>query len=246
MSAVDFGVGAKYWLTEHVALRADLRDNVVSETFKYAYQNVEATVGAAFAFGGKGDSEAVAASATAAQATEVAAVNCPVPVPDTTPPGVSLTAPVNGATDVGWKRSVFVAFSEPMDPATLNSMTFYLQEGNDGVAGTVSDPTATSASITPAADLKPDTLYAARVTTGAKDLAGNALAGYVWSFKTNALPETNTETKIMIINKFVMLEDTHFEFDKAILTDAGKRMLDQNIKIMKDSPELTVRVAGYT
>ena len=250
MSLVDFGGGAKYWLTEHVALRADVRDNVVSEVFRYAYHNVSATMGVVFAFGGHKQVEPAAAQAPAvapAPAPAVAAVECPVPVADSTPPTVSLTAPVNGASDAAWHRNVYVAFSEPMDPATLNSKSFYLTQGDHPVAGTVSDPTATSASITPKDDLQPGTVYTARVTTAAKDLAGNALAkDYVWNFRTATTPESAVQTKVVIVNKFVMLEDTHFEFDQAVLTDAGKRMLDQNVKIMHDNPELKVRIAGFT
>ena len=256
MSLIDFGAGAKYWLSEHIALRADVRDNVVSETFRYAYHNVQATMGVVFAFGGHKHAEpapVVASAEAPAAAPAAAAVECPVPVPvaDTTRPTVSLTAPVKDASDANLRRNVYVSFSEPMDPATMNSTTFYLMQGNQPVAGTVSDPTATSASITPAANLKPGTVYTARVTTGAKDLAGNALASdYVWSFKTAAPPvntvQTNVQTKVVIVNKFVMLEDTHFEFDKATLTESGKGMLDQNVKIMRDNPELNVRIAGYT
>jgi OOP family OmpA-OmpF porin len=53
MSAFNFGVGAKYWMSEDVALRFDLRDNMVSEVFQEAFHNVEATIGITFALGGK-------------------------------------------------------------------------------------------------------------------------------------------------------------------------------------------------
>lgn len=46
----NFGVGAKYWLSETTALRADVRDII---TFDKTYHNAEATVGIVFAFGGK-------------------------------------------------------------------------------------------------------------------------------------------------------------------------------------------------
>jgi outer membrane beta-barrel protein len=250
MAVVDFGVGAKYWLAEHVALRVDVRDNVVSEVFRYAYHNVQATAGLVFAFGGRTHAEVVAAETAAAAAAAnptVATVECPVPAKDTTAPTVSLTAPVNGAADMGTRRKVYVSFSEPVDPATMNSSTFYLLQDKERVPGTVSDVTATSASITPTNALSPGTLYTARVTTGTKDLAGNALAkDYVWSFTTASVPEQKVETKVVIINKFVMLEDTHFQFDKAELTPEGKHMLDQNVKIMQDNPELKVRIAGFT
>lgn len=50
MSVVNFGVGAKYWLADKIALRADLRDNLVLDE---TIHNVEATVGVVFAFGGR-------------------------------------------------------------------------------------------------------------------------------------------------------------------------------------------------
>ena len=45
----------------------------------------------------------------------------------------------------------------------------------------------TGAIFAPASDLTASTVYTATITTGAKDLAGNALASdYVWSFTTGA------------------------------------------------------------
>lgn len=50
MSVVNFGVGAKYWVADNIALRLDLRDNMV---FDEKINNLEATLGIVFAFGGK-------------------------------------------------------------------------------------------------------------------------------------------------------------------------------------------------
>jgi OOP family OmpA-OmpF porin len=55
MRFVDYGVGAKYWVAEHVALRADLRDKM---TFDEHLHNLSATVGLVFAFGGASNAEA--------------------------------------------------------------------------------------------------------------------------------------------------------------------------------------------
>lgn len=49
MSVVNFGVGAKYWLADNIALRADIRDNLVLDE---RINNVETTLGVVFAFGG--------------------------------------------------------------------------------------------------------------------------------------------------------------------------------------------------
>src|SRR5207249_3369385 len=49
--------------------------------------------------------------------------------------------------------------------------------------------------FTPAIALAPLTPYTATVTTGARDLAGNALAtGFSWSFTTGATPDTTPPT----------------------------------------------------
>ena len=49
MSVVNFGAGAKYWLSDRVALRFDVRDNM---TIDEQISNVQLTLGAVFAFGG--------------------------------------------------------------------------------------------------------------------------------------------------------------------------------------------------
>lgn len=46
--------------------------------------------------------------------------------------------------------------------------------------------------------------------------------------------------------KEVVLKDSHFDFDKSELKPGGMRALRKNIRILKDNPEATVRVAGYT
>lgn len=53
MSTFNLGVGAKYWWSDNLALRFDLRDHYVGEVFDDSYHNLSATVGITFAFGGK-------------------------------------------------------------------------------------------------------------------------------------------------------------------------------------------------
>ena len=50
MDIISFGLGAKYWLRDNIALRFDLRDNMV---FDETIHNIQATLGIVFAFGGK-------------------------------------------------------------------------------------------------------------------------------------------------------------------------------------------------
>jgi outer membrane protein OmpA-like peptidoglycan-associated protein len=57
MSAFNVGVGAKLWLTDHIALRFDVQDYMVTEIFQETYHNIGVTAGIVFAFGGKAKPE---------------------------------------------------------------------------------------------------------------------------------------------------------------------------------------------
>ena len=106
---------------------------------------------------------------------------------DTTPPTVSSTLPGNGATAVVLNQTVSITFSEAMDAKTINTSTVSLAgPGTTAVAGTVVYYSGTNvASFTPSVNLAANTIYTATVTTGVKDLKGNAmLASKVWSFTT--------------------------------------------------------------
>jgi hypothetical protein len=99
-------------------------------------------------------------------------------------PQVTATLPANGATGVPLNQVVSATFNKIMDGATLTSSTFTLRQGGASVSGTVSY-SGFNASFTPTGNLTAATTYTATVTTGAKDLAGNALsADAVWSFTT--------------------------------------------------------------
>jgi hypothetical protein len=89
-------------------------------------------------------------------------------------------------------------FSEAMDPLTINTATFLFKQGATVVPGTTSY-SGLNAVFTPATALMPNTTYTATVTTGAKDLAGNALAlAYVWSWTTGAAADTIAPTVVLV------------------------------------------------
>jgi len=109
---------------------------------------------------------------------------------DTTAPSVSEISPAPGATKVARGTDVVATFSEAMDPTTLNTSTFKLYKcssttsttcptqitdapvkaGADGLSATLNPFGSTSTTLLPA-----KTKYKVVVTTGAKDVAGNAL-----------------------------------------------------------------------
>jgi hypothetical protein len=113
---------------------------------------------------------------------------------DTIPPTISSTAPLNSAAFVPLNASVTASFSEAMTPSSISATTFTLQQGTTTVAGTVSY-LGTTATFKPTGNLVASTAYTATVTTGAKDLPGNALAvSKTWSFTTGTVTDTTAPT----------------------------------------------------
>jgi hypothetical protein len=122
------------------------------------------------------------------------------PPADTTAPTVSSTSPANGNTGVAINKKISAVFSEAMDPLTIGTGTFTLKKGATAVAGSVAY-TGVTAVFTPASNLDVSTAYTATITTGAKDLAGNALAvTKTWSFITGTSTDTTAPTVIATIN----------------------------------------------
>jgi hypothetical protein len=103
---------------------------------------------------------------------------------DTTPPTVISTIPVDLAEGVAINANISATFSEGMDSDTISNATFTLKQGETIVDGAVTY-SGFVAEFNPTGDLDPDAVYTATITTGAKDLAGNALAANeIWSFTT--------------------------------------------------------------
>jgi hypothetical protein len=109
--------------------------------------------------------------------------------PDTVNPDVNATNPLADAINVPINRTLTATFNEVMDPAYINTTTFTLVTsiGGTPVAGTVSY-LGTTASFNPTNDLSINTEYNATITTGVKDLAGNAMfVNKKWTFNTGTL-----------------------------------------------------------
>jgi hypothetical protein len=111
---------------------------------------------------------------------------------DATPPTVSSTNPVTGATAVPVNADVTATFSEAVK--SVSATTFTLKAGTVSVAGTVT-LSGTTATFNPSAPLASATTYTATITTGVTDLANNALAASkVWTFTTGAGADTTPPT----------------------------------------------------
>jgi hypothetical protein len=113
--------------------------------------------------------------------------------PDLVPPTVSSTNPANGAIGICTNQTLTATFDEPMDAATITTVTFTLKATAGGsVTGVVSyDVPTNTASFDPDVDLTgtPATNYTATIkggVGGVTDAAGNPLAAdEVTTFTTN-------------------------------------------------------------
>lgn len=230
----NYGGGVKYFVSDNVALRGDVRHVVlVHDTGDH---NLEYSAGLTFQFGGV--QKTATALPPAEKTVEKAATPVIEKVVDTTAPTVSFTAPVNGATAAPVNQKVNAAFSEAMDPATINGSTFTLFQGNVPVIGNVTS-NASTATFTPARSFEKGKDYKARITTGAKDLAGNSLKNdYIWNFTAFSPPKT--------VKVLAKLQNSHFNFNSAEITENGKALLKLNVKIMKDDPKMKIHISGYT
>jgi Ice-binding-like/Bacterial Ig-like domain len=114
---------------------------------------------------------------------------------DKTPPTVTGTSPVLA---VAVDSSISATFSKAMDPSTVNATTFTMTQGSTSITGTVTYA-GTTAIFKPSTSLAANTVYTATITTGVKDLSGNALqTNFVWSFTTATSTSSCTQTAVSL------------------------------------------------
>jgi hypothetical protein len=122
--------------------------------------------------------------------------------PDTTRPTVLSVLPLNNATSVAVNSTVQVKFSEAMDPATINGTTVTLRVTSPSAAvpATVTyDAPTNTAILTPTSNLAQAKNYTVTVTTGVKDLAGNALLNQFTSTFTTFVPDAVAPTVVGVV-----------------------------------------------
>jgi hypothetical protein len=129
---------------------------------------------------------------------------------DVTAPSVLTVIPSAGTIDVTTAIIPEVNFNEAINPSTVNSSTFILKQGQSIIPGSIT-VSGSTAKFTPASPLNTGTLYNVNLTTGIKDLAGNALASvYSWSFTTkNAVTGKSFSTDVVPILNLCNTCHTH-------------------------------------
>ena len=100
------------------------------------------------------------------------------------PPVVVTTDPLPGAQIAATRRAITATFNTPMDPATINTLSFTLAFGITPVTGVVTYNFLT-ATFMPDDALQSNKDYYAAICTTARSLQGLPLANvYMWSFRT--------------------------------------------------------------
>jgi len=122
--------------------------------------------------------------------------------PDITAPTLISTGAFNGETGLLINRDSTATFSEAMDPSTLvspatNFTVTCALPCISPVAGVVTY-TGNTATFNPDVDLLPSTTYTSTITSGATDIAGNALISGTrpnpWSWTTGVTADTTKPT----------------------------------------------------
>ena len=101
------------------------------------------------------------------------------------PPTVLSVTPPNGSAGVCSNSVVTATFSEAMNVASINAASFSISSGVNG--NITHDASDTIFTFTPSSPLAISTVYAATISTGVRDLFGNALSSnFIWHFSTAA------------------------------------------------------------
>jgi hypothetical protein len=173
--------------------------------------------------------------------------------PDITAPKVT-SDPINNSADVAINKLLVITFSEPIEQATINSSTFLLKQGSTSVAGTVTS-TVTTATFTPTGSFAYNTKYDGTVTTGAKDLSGNALAAnYTFSFTTVNAPDIIPPTVVsstpgnnaVIVPRNVVVALTFSEPMAPLTISASTFTLNQGTTLVPGTVGYSGTIATFT
>ena len=58
------------------------------------------------------------------------------------------------------------------------------------------------------------------------------------------IPEAKPVAKV--VEKVILLEDVHFDLDQSTLTKEAQAILKRNIQVLKDNPNVQIRIQGHT
>jgi hypothetical protein len=109
-------------------------------------------------------------------------------VPEVSAPVVVRVEPPRGKRDVPLNARVYIAFSEPIDAATVSATSVYLTRDGSPVPGQVNvTEGGLAATIDPEQDLAPSTDYEVTISAAVKDLDGDPAVPLSSAFSTGTM-----------------------------------------------------------
>ena len=164
---------------------------------------------------------------------------------DTTLPIVTSTSPGGGTSNFQVSSVIKATFSEPMLASSISTNTFTLRiaDTTTKIGGAVSlSSDGKTATFDPSANLATLTKYVATISTGATDLAGNALSEIKkWSFTTGGVAQSDT-TKPNVIGTSPGGGTSNFQVSSVIKATFSEPMLASSIS----TNTFTLRIADTT
>lgn len=225
MSAIDFGVGAKYWVADNVALRVDVRDNLLLDE---QIHNIATTLGVVLRFGGKSNT-VVAQVAQPAESDSDG---------DGVPDGRDRCAGTPGGVAVDQQGC-------PGD-ADRDGVADYMDRCSDTAQGVAvgkngCPPDSDQDGVADYQDKCPGTAAGAVVQeNGCPPAAKEVILAP--KPKLTGVAVAAGEPQVMVL----AFEDVHFDFDQSTLKPEAKTILKRNILLLKENPKARIRIAGYT
>jgi hypothetical protein len=111
-------------------------------------------------------------------------------LPENVPPTVASVYPAGNATNIPLNGTITATFSEPVKPQSVTTATVLVSGPSGAIAGSV-QTSGSTVTFKSSADLPASSPVTVTLTTGIKDLAGNAMASnYAWTFTTGATADT--------------------------------------------------------
>jgi hypothetical protein len=127
---------------------------------------------------------------------------------DVLAPLVHSADPQSDATGIARNKVVTVTFSETMNASTINSSTLILKQGINLIPGAVTYANMV-ATFAATSILDAGLIYTVTITTGAEDMAGNALEdANEWSFTTGNNASTPAVVELGEAGNYVILAKT--------------------------------------
>ncbi|WP_375581260.1 ice-binding family protein [Marivirga tractuosa] len=159
----------------------------------------------------------------------------PTPVEDAAPT-VESTSPVSDDINVARNNNVVITFSEDMDPSTINSSTFTVEQGTTDINGDVVY-SETKATFTPSGSFDAASEYTATINTDAKSQKGvNLEDNYEWKFTTSGSDENIEGVDLGASGNYVILS-------KTAINNAGTSIITGDLGL---SPAATSFITGLS